>query len=269
MENKKGPDAPLFSLSVVLIGAGNLATALGEALFGAGISVLQVYSRTQESAELLAKRLRVPCVTRLEEVNKQADIYMVSLKDDAFVNLVPEITAIRPEALFVHTAGSIPIDIWEGHCRNYGVFYPLQTFRKRREVDIRTTPEYIEADRPETYAVLERLGKELSGKVRRADSAQRAALHLAAVFACNFTNYMYVAADRILGEHHLPFEVLLPLIEETARKVTYLDPVEAQTGPAVRQDTGIMDKHLRLLKNHPDLQELYQLISQGIYTSKL
>lgn len=250
---------------VVLIGAGNVATHLGTALQKAGYSLLQVYSRTEESAAALANRLDVPFVTSLEEVCCDADMYIVALKDTALQTLVPQIVKGREDALFVHTAGSMPMLLWEGYARRYGVFYPMQTFSKQREVDWQQVPVFVEASCTESLEMLKALAVKCTPKVYEASSEQRKYLHIAAVFACNFSNHMYALCDHLLSRQGIPFEVMLPLIDETARKVHELRPQEAQTGPAIRYDENVINRHLEMLENEPGVQELYEKISKSIY----
>ena len=251
---------------IVFIGAGNLATNLAKALYRKGFRIVQVYSRTEESARELAQKVEAEYTTDLAEVNPYAKLYIVSLKDSAFAELLPGIVeGKREEALMVHTAGSIPMNIWEGHAERYGVFYPMQTFSKQREVDFREVPFFIEAKRPEDAELLKAVAGTLSDKVYEADSEQRRSLHLAAVFTCNFTNHMYALAAELLEKYHLPFDVMLPLIDETARKVHELAPRDAQTGPAVRYDENVMNKHLSMLADSQALQEIYKLMRKSIH----
>lgn len=250
---------------VVFIGAGNLATNLAVALYRKGFRVVQIYSRTEESARTLAQAVEADYTTSLSGVSTDAQLYVVSVKDDALTELLPQLTAGREKALWVHTAGSIPMDIWQGHAERYGVFYPLQTFSKRRLVDFREIPIFVEGRTEEDVRFLKQIASALSHKVLEATSEQRRNLHLAAVFTCNFTNHMYALAERLLQKHDQPFDVLLPLIDETARKVHELSPRLAQTGPAVRYDMGVMDKHLDMLADEPEMQQLYRLLSDDIH----
>ena len=203
--------------------------------------------------------------TDLQAVSKDAKLYIVSLKDDALVDLLPQITEGKQASLLVHTAGSIPMSVWEGHAERYGVFYPMQTFSKQREVKFQEVPFFIEAKRAEDTELLKAIASTLSEKVYEADSEQRKSLHLAAVFICNFTNHMYALAADLLEKYNLPFEVMLPLIDETARKVHELAPRDAQTGPAVRYDENVMSNHLAMLVDSPALQEIYKLMSKSIH----
>jgi len=250
---------------IVFIGAGNLATNLAKALYRNGFRIVQVYSRTKESAQTLAQAVEAEYTTELSAVSKDARLYIVSLKDDAFVELLPEIVADKGDALLVHTAGSIPMSVWEGKASRYGVFYPMQTFSKQRAVDFHEIPFFVESNSPEDVELLKAIASVLSEKVYEATSEQRRSLHLAAVFTCNFANHMYALAAELLKKYDLPFSVMLPLIEETACKVHELEPRQAQTGPAVRYDENVINKHLEMLADEPEMQEIYRLMSRSIH----
>ena len=197
-----------------------------------------------------------------------AQMYIAALKDSALASLLPAMVAGREQALWVHTAGSMPMDVWKGRANHYGVFYPLQTFSKQREVDFREIPVFVEGCNDEVAAFLKEVAAALSGKVYEADSAQRERLHLAAVFACNFPNCLYRIAGELLGECGVPFEVLLPLMDETVDKVHRLPPALAQTGPAARGDEEVMRRHREMLAGHPGWQRLYELLSREIQSGK-
>lgn len=254
---------------VVFIGAGNLATNLAKAFYRKGFRIVQVYSRTQASAGALAQVVEAEPVTDLAAVTRHARLYIASLTDTAFTELLPKMVAGREDALWVHTAGSMPMSVWEGHVPRYGVFYPLQTFSKQREVDFRRVPVFVESASEDDARFLLEMGRALSDKVYQVTSEQRESLHLAAVFACNFTNHMYALAAGLLKKYHLPFDVLLPLIDETAHKVHVLEPRMAQTGPAVRHDEAIMRGNLRMLADEPRMQEIYRLVSGSIHRAAL
>ena len=249
---------------IVLIGAGNVATHLGIALQQAGWEIAQVYSRTEASASELGNRLQVPFVTSIAEVHMDADVYIVSVKDDALKVLIPELVKGREKGLFVHTAGSVPMDVWTGHALHYGVLYPMQTFSKQKPVDFREVSFFLEGDGVDTLVMLRKLACSLSENVYDATSEQRATLHMAAVFACNFTNHMYALSAHLLEKNGLPFDAMLPLIDETARKIHELHPQKAQTGPAVRKDMDVMNKHLDMLAGEPEIRDIYKMISKSI-----
>lgn len=256
--------SPLKS-SVVLLGAGNLATRLGVALYEKKIPVIQVYSRTEESAKKLGERLECEWTTDLGRISPDGTLYIFALKDSALQETLEKLPPLP--GLFVHTAGSIPMDLFLPYHDRYGVLYPLQTFSKDREVLFETVPIFWEANNPEDGRVLEELAETLSQRVVPLDSERRRQLHLAAVFACNFTNHLYLQATEIVEKAGLPREYLLPLIRETADKVETLHPRSAQTGPAIRYDRNVIDKQLDLLEGDPGKQELYRLISKLIYSA--
>ena len=251
-------------LKVTLIGAGNLATQLGKSLKKAGVIISQVYSRTEDSARTLGELLEAEWLTDIKALRDEADIYIFSVKDSVLCELISEVCKSRGDKLFLHTAGSMPMSCFEGKALRYGVFYPMQTFSKTKDVDFERIPVFIESNSVETEDVIRSLANKLTQRVIRLSSADRKYLHLAAVWACNFTNYCYTVASDILGEHGIPFDVMLPLINETTEKIQKISPKEAQTGPAVRGDRNVMSKQLELMNGKEDLQELYRMLSRGI-----
>lgn len=251
---------------VVVLGAGRVATHLVPALVQSGFKVVQVWSRTEVSARTLAEPLNVPYTDDFDSIISDADIYIVSVSDEALPFVAEKLVAlVGDHPLYLHTAGSVNINLWQrSGAMRFGILYPLQTFSKERVVDMRAVSLFIEASDDEALVQLEGLACRVSKKVFRADSKCRSRLHIAAVFACNFTNAMYTAAYRLLDDEGIPFDVLLPLIDETASKVHTLTPHDAQTGPAVRGDKGVMNSHLRTLEDNPLLHEIYSLISNYI-----
>lgn len=247
---------------IVLVGAGNLATRLGIELQKRGCEIMQVYSRTGQSAQMLADILHVPYTTDLSGLKEHADLYIFSLKD----NVLPEvISKVRyTGGVWVHTAGSVDIEVFNGYTPRYGVFYPLQSFSKSRAFDFSKVAIFTEANSETDASALIQLGSLLSSRVVPMSSEKRRYLHLSAVFACNFTNHLYTIAFKLLEEHGIDGTVLLPLTEETEAKIHEMHPYDAQTGPAVRFDTNVIAKHLELL-NDPDLQSVYELISNHIH----
>lgn len=252
-------------MKIALIGAGNVATHLGVALQKAGHELVQVYSRTEASASVLAERLDTGYTNRVEDISREAEVYIVALKDTVLEALAGQLVKGREKGLFVHTAGSMPLKIWEGLTPHYGVFYPMQTFSKQCPVDFATIPFFIEASGEAELHLLRRLASQLSTKVYEITSEQRRYLHLAAVFACNFTNHMYALSEHLLQKQGIPFEVMLSLTDETAGKIHHLSPEQAQTGPAVRYDENVIRKHLELLAEEPEIQDLYEKISKSIH----
>ncbi|MFA9370358.1 MAG: Rossmann-like and DUF2520 domain-containing protein [Labilibaculum antarcticum] len=248
---------------VVMIGAGNLANQLSLALHENGIEILQVYSRTVESAKALAEKLNCKYTISVKEIEKNADLYVFALSDKALQPILDGLPV--PIGKVVHTAGSIPVEVFENYAEFYGVFYPLQTFSKERKVDFSDIPICIESNNMEFQENLIALAKRISKSVHVISSDQRKQLHLAAVFTCNFTNHMYCIGQKLLEEKDVDFELLKPLIQETAQKALQLNPLSAQTGPAVRFDEEIMSSHEKALENTPDFKKLYSFVSESIY----
>lgn len=251
-------------MKVVIVGSGNVATHLSLALASLeGIEICQVYSPTEAHAEILVERLNCDFVTDPTQIRKDADVYLFALKDQALETVIRAVPANN--GLWLHTSGSMPMQVFAGYTERYGVLYPLQTFSKSREISFRGIPLFIECHREEDKNCLEELARRLSGKVCELSSEKRRSLHLAAVFACNFTNHIYALAEEILAKEGLSRDYLFPLIDETAAKVHELPAQEAQTGPAIRYDENIINKHLGMLADDPDVQTLYRLLSQSIH----
>ena len=252
-------------MKVVLIGAGNLATHFGRALSDGGHEIVQVFSRTMEAAETLAKAIGGSPINDLSLLYSDADIYVVALKDSVVKELLPAICRGREKRLFIHTSGSLPMNVFCGYAEQYGVCYPLQTFSKFRNVDFQHVPCFIEGTSEHVLSTLKDLMSSVSHCVEMMPSDRRRKLHLAAVFACNFTNHCYALAENILKRENLPFDLLLPLIDETARKVHGTSPHLAQTGPAVRYDENIIDGHLALLEDDVDSHKVYEAMTESIF----
>ena len=212
-------------MKTVIIGTGRLAWNLGPALVEAGHEVVTVNSRT------------------LDGLPREADVFIIAVKD---------------------TAGSLALSLFEGKTKHYGVFYPMQSFSKERRVDFRQIPIFLEASDGESLDTLRALAVTISDSVYELTTSERKYLHLAAVFACNFANHCYTLAADVLAQHGLPFSVMLPLVDETARKVHQLSPREAQTGPAVRHDETVMAMQSQLLADEPLKQRIYELLSMSI-----
>lgn len=251
-------------MKIVLIGAGNLATHLGKALHAAGHDVVQVFSRTMQSAETLASLLDAEPLTDMAQVRDDADVYIFSVKDSALEQLVSQLCG-GEKKVFLHTAGSMPMSVFRGKALHYGVLYPMQTFSKQREVDFSIIPCFVEANDEFALKQIEGLAGQISHRVFQLSSEDRKYLHLSAVFACNFANHCYAASQELLQQHGIPFDVMLPLIDETAAKVHGMTPKEAQTGPAVRYDENVIGKQIQLLENQPYFQKIYDCMSKSIH----
>lgn len=249
-------------MRISIIGSGNVATHLGKALYASGHEIVDVFSPSAGHAGLLATALNARAITRLWQLSPQVDLCLIAVKDDVIEDLAADLKLSH--SMVVHTAGSIPMQVLAASAPAYGVLYPFQTFSKPRQLDITQVPFCLEASDGETLRRLEQLVADLGARSYVLDTDSRKALHLAAVFACNFTNHLYTLAESLLREKAIPFDLLRPLIGETAGKALEGNPFEAQTGPAVRNDQKVIAGHLRQLEGKPELRELYGLLSESI-----
>ncbi len=247
---------------VVFIGAGNLATNLAKELYLHSFDILQIYSRTLESASLLAKQVDSEPIDCILNINPDADLYIFSVKDSVINDLICQIPSNN--ALWVHTAGSLPLDIFNNKVNRFGVIYPFQTFSKDRLVDFKEIPFFIEANNELDENLLLKFCQKISTKVYKLTYSKRQFVHLTGVFACNFVNDMYTISSIILEKENIPYDIILPLVDETTAKIHQIKPIRAQTGPAIRFDENIMNKHLALLEDD-DLKSIYKLISNHIH----
>jgi predicted short-subunit dehydrogenase-like oxidoreductase (DUF2520 family) len=249
-------------MRVSLIGSGNLATQLGIALYEKGHQIVQVWSRTAENAVELAVLLNCQYTNEISLINADSDIYIISVTDNA---IEPVLSGrFWGNKLVVHTSGSTPMELLSPYCENFGVFYPFQTFSKAKNVDFDRIPVCLEANTSQNLEILRDLAQSISNNIQLINSDQRQQIHIAAVFACNFVNHFYSIGEGLLREKGIGFDILKPLILETAAKIVDHSPESVQTGPAIRNDKEIINKHLTLLRNQPDLQTLYQQISDRI-----
>lgn len=257
-------------MDIILIGAGRLATQLALALREKGRHrILSVYSRTLTSACALAQKVNAEATNDITSLPSHADAFIMAVKDDALPTLAVQLASHLSEdsnaaSPVFHTAGSIDMDVL-ATIPHHGVIYPIQTFSKERPVDFAQIPFFIEASDAETLTVARTIASSVSSNVECLDSLRRRQLHLAAVFACNFTNHCYTLAADILERNGLDFSVILPLITETASKVATMHPREAQTGPAVRYDKTVIEHQRQMLANNPLTQQIYQLMSESIH----
>jgi len=252
-------------MKIVCIGSGNVATHLSIAFKAMGADILQVWSRDHRNAEILAALTKAKPIRKWDELDLLADCYIIAVKDDAIHEVAAQLTGVK--GIVLHTSGATAMNILAGAGSGYGVLYPLQTFSRTKAVDLTKVPLCIEGDTPATLDKISAIAHLLSHQVSVVSSEQRKILHLAAVFACNFSNHFYQISSELLAQHQLKFDLLRPLILETAEKVQSASPADVQTGPAVRNDQETMKNHLELLDGSPDLQQLYQMLSQRIKDS--
>lgn len=257
MENKK---------KIVLIGAGNIAHFLAPQIHGKKYHIIQIYSRSTSSAQILADKLNTAFTNQFSQINADADIYLIAVPDNAIEEVCANIKFNN--AIIAHTSGSTHIDILQKYSNNYGVLYPFQTFSKNAPTQNKKFPVFIESNNDNTFNQLQEIAKLLSENIFPLSSNQRMMLHIAAVFACNFTNAMYAIAADICKNNHIDFDWLKPLITETANKMNHATPSQVQTGPAIRKDKITLEKHLAILRTNPELCNIYNIISEYIMRNR-
>ena len=249
-------------IKVSIIGSGNVAQHLIVALQnsiinGAELELVQVFSR-QKTA--LSQLLDFNKITDDWSTLAEADLYIIAVSDDAIATVSEQIP--YKNKLVVHTSGAISLEILASNNRK-GVFYPLQTFTKNKAVDFKIIPICIESQNASDYQLLQKVAQAISDSVFAINSEQRKSLHLAAVFVNNFTNHLYKIGNDICIENNVPFEILKPLIQETAEKIMRLSPNEAQTGPAIRNDIETINAHLSFLSDE-NQKNIYTILTQSI-----
>ena len=247
---------------IVILGTGNVAERLSLALKSAGLDIVQIYGRNLAKAKTLAQKLDAMHTENLGLIDSTADLYILSISDDAIAEVIK--TFPHKDALLVHTSGTTPMEVFGKSHEHFGVFYPLQTFSAKKEIDFINIPFCIEASSKVDEEKLISLAKKISNDVQTINSDQRRTLHIAAVFASNFTNYFYAISAEILEEKGLSFDLIKPLIQESAAKILAQSPAQAQTGPARRGDDKIISEHLASLNSNKDYKDLYEIISKLI-----
>ncbi len=242
---------------IVLLGTGNVATHLFEAYKNSNnFEIIQVYNHASKSLQIFKDKVDI--TTDLDKIFP-ADIYILALKDDILAEV--SLRMKESNALVLHTSGAVPLKVLSKF-KHTGVFYPLQTFSKNKNVDLSKVPICIETNSPKDYHLVQELASDISEKVFKISSEQRKSLHVAAVFVSNFVNFLYTEGESICKENQVPFEILHPLILETATKVVNISPKDAQTGPAKRKDQEVISSHLELLT--VEQQEIYSLLTLSI-----
>lgn len=231
-------------MNIIIIGKGNVATNLHYAFTKKGVACQMVSSREG-----------------LDEV-PQANVYIYAVKDEALAEVVAQVKD-KEKALHLHTSGTMPITVFGEDKPHAGIFYPFQTFSKARVIeDFSTVPVFFEARGIDDISAVYSLALTITSHVYEASQHDRERLHVAGVYACNFTNLMYTMAAELLKNTHIPFSALLPLIDETAAKIHALAPADAQTGPARRNDENVMHHHLALLND--EQRVVYSMLSEAI-----
>lgn len=252
-------------MNIVIIGTGNTATVLGRKLRKAGHRILQVFGRDSMAASKLAYELGTESTNYWNVVNRNADLYILAVSDIAVDEIIQELQL--QDKTVVHTAASVSKNVLKNKTDHFGVFYPLQSLKK----EINHLPEIpiiIDASDENTLHELDVLAHSISARVVEADDETRLKLHLAAVFVNNFVNHIYALAEKYCREEGLDFNLLLPLIQETAARLNDIPPSKTQTGPAIRNDRATIEKHLQLLEKYPDLKKMYEVFTESIYSNR-
>lgn len=248
-------------MKISILGAGNVATQLALAFKKAGHTIVQIYNRSNEAGEELAKTVGASFTTDISHL-AEADIYLLAVKDDA---IEERANALKVQGKIVaHTSGSKSKLLLLNASENVGIFYPLQTIVKGNALDFKHVPILIEAGNEKTIAVLNELAQSISMHVHQTDEQQRQWIHVAAVFANNFTNHLFGISEALLLSQQLPFEILKPLIYRSIENLERYSPSAIQTGPAIRNDAEVMAKHIELLGDDTRLKQIYQILSESI-----
>jgi predicted short-subunit dehydrogenase-like oxidoreductase (DUF2520 family) len=251
-------------MKISIIGAGNVATNLALALKKAGHEIVQVYNRSDDAGKELAHTVAASFTSNAADL-LDADVYLVAVKDDVIAEIAEHLKLA--DKIVAHTSGTNSKDLLARASSSYGIFYPLQTMKKNSKVDFKSVPVLVEGNDETTVATLEALAKTISQNVHRVDEEQRKWIHVAAVFANNFTNHLYSVSESILLGHGLPFDILKPLIYRSIENLQQNSPAELQTGPAARGDMQTIEKHLMLLGDDVRLQKIYEILTQSIIAS--
>jgi len=254
---------PLESRNIVLIGAGNVAYHLGIAFKRSGNKLLKLINRTTETGEQLAFELGCRFTDDFTQIPEETDVVIIAVNDDAIGEVADKIFC--PGKIVVHTSGSVPMSALKDCSDRLGVFYPLQTMHRDAMVNMSEVPFCIEGNTNWSKGVLLELARSLSENVQVLSSEQRKMAHVAAVFACNFTNHFYALAGEFLENNGMTLDILKPLIKKTAANIATDHPKSLQTGPAKRNDIKVMREHLEILKKtSPELRKIYQEVSESI-----
>ena len=254
--------------NIVIIGIGNVAYHIAESFQSQKtIHVLQVFNhRNSKEAKQFSKHFHCDLVSDYKKINQKADLYIIAVKDDAIAEVAKNLIPLKLKGMIVHTSGSIDMTVLKNVAKSVGVYYPLQTFYAGAKIDWKITPLLIEANSKSALSSLKKVADSVSKKVKTVGSNKRIQIHLAAVFACNFTNAMYVSAFELI-ENNLSkkdTDLLQPIMLQSFPKLKSVSPKKAQTGPAMRNDKTVMNKHLQLLKHDKQLSHVYVVISDLI-----
>jgi predicted short-subunit dehydrogenase-like oxidoreductase (DUF2520 family) len=249
-------------VKISFIGAGNAAWNLAISLHSKGHEIIWISNRTLENAEILAAKVGAQATQSIQDLDwRETELILISTRDDGYEQVAQVLRTNIPVA---HTSGSIPINILKDCSAQFGVFYPLQSMLKDRPTDFSKVPFCLEASSEELFPTLWNLAKDLSEVVYKINSEERLKLHLGAIFASNFSNFLYILSKDFLRMNQLPEHILDPLILETAQRIENMDPAKMQTGPARRGDLVVLNKHISMLEKNHLMRDVYRLMSQKI-----
>lgn len=248
-----------------MIGTGNVATVLCRIFYHHGIPISHIAGRDEARAAVIANETGASSSILQEIPSSSFDLAILAMSDEFLAREVHSLPIA--DVPVVHTAGSVSMHVLKSLSKNYGILYPLQSLRKEMS-HIPPVPFLIDANNLELFETLHKLAQEISPQVLRADDETRRKLHLAAVWVSNFTNHLYALAQDYCKSTQVPFEMLNPLIQETANRITTHNPINVQTGPASRGDVQTMEKHLEMLKDFHDMKALYIKLSDSIISLK-
>ena len=243
---------------ISIIGSGNVATHLALVLKENFFYIHQIYSRNIENAKQLANLVNAKYISKITEIEK-VDLIIIAVSDDVINQIIENLEGNN----IVHTSGSVSLNVFNNKYTNFGVLYPLQTFNKKNKIDVKTTPLLIEGNNDKFEKKLVKIASKISNNISIVRSEERENIHLAAVFACNFSNHMYVIANNILKKSNIDFSILIPLLKQNISKIDNNNPLELQTGPAKRKDFKVIKKHINQIKDN-EIKLIYQLITKSI-----
>jgi len=248
-------------MKVTIIGAGNVATHLALAIKKAGHEIVQIYNRSDDAGKELAHTVGAQFTSDAAQL-KDADVYLIAVKDDVISEVAAHLR--MGDKVVAHTSGTKSKDLLKTGSSNYGIFYPLQTLSRQTKVDFRYVPLLVEASNEATVKKLEELASSISNNVYRVDEEQRQWIHIAAVFANNFTNHLFALSEGILQKRGMQFDMLKPLIFKFLQNLHENSPADIQTGPAARKDTQTIQQHLKLLEGDKRLHQIYEVLTDSI-----
>jgi predicted short-subunit dehydrogenase-like oxidoreductase (DUF2520 family) len=252
-------------MKITIIGAGNVATHLAKRLFEKGHQINQIINRSLTNAKVLAEKVDAKAINDWADIDMQSAIYLIAVSDDVIGEVAKELSKfVSKNKIVAHTSGATSSTVFKTHFENYGVFYPLQTFSKTRKADFETLPFCIDGSNETTKNELFQLAETICPNVYFIDDKQRNTLHVAAVFANNFTNHLLAISEQIITKENIPFDLLKPLINETVAKINESTPQSMQTGPARRGDKATLAKHQKYLDKYPKYRKIYEPLSESV-----